>query len=163
MTPKFSASQQFRHALGHFTTGVTIITTTDRNGRPVGITANSFNSVSLDPQLVLWSLSTNTSSFKAFNESNQFAIHVLGEHQQALSSKFATPKSDRFAGLNYDTGMNGLPLLPDYLALFQCEVAHRYNGGDHIIMVGRVLHFDTQKGEPLLFHRGDYAQLAASA
>ncbi len=163
MSTDISPAKKFRQALGQFTTGVTVITTCDGEQRPVGITVNSFNSVSLEPQLVLWSLSNHTNSSEAFRQSDHFAIHVLNSGQQALSNTFATSNIDRFAGLSCRHGVKGSPILPDYLAVFQCQVKHRYQGGDHTIMVGEVLDFDMREDEPLVFHGGAYTKLAASA
>lgn len=153
-------TQAFRTALGSFATGVTIVTTCDAKGAPVGMTASSFNSVSLEPPLVLWSIDKNANCFDVFNACSHFAIHVLGEQQQALSDLFGRPSpADKFARLNTRAGIHGSPILPDYNSLFECQLAHRYEGGDHIIMVGQVTRFDQRPGNPLLFHGGQYRQL----
>lgn len=148
----------FRNALGQFATGVTIITTRDDNAQPVGLTANSFSSVSLDPPLVLWSLAKSANSVPVFNQAEHFAIHVLSNEQVDLSNKFASRGEDKFAGVDLDEGIAELPLLTDYAARFQCKKAYEYDGGDHIIYVGEVLDFAQTEVAPLLFHGGRYAE-----
>ena len=151
---------EFRKHLGKFPTGVTIVTTSDQQGTPVGMTANSFNSVSLNPPLVLWSIDRSAGCFDAFNESDYFAIHVLGEHQQELSNLFARRGVDRFKDVHTSNGIGCVPLLKDYSVRFECQVEHRYDGGDHVIMVGKVLDMDLKDGvKPLIFHDGQYAAL----
>lgn len=150
----------FRNALGSFATGVTIVTTTDTQGLPVGMTASSFNSVSLEPPLVLWSIDKNANCFDVFNQCNHFAIHVLAEQQQPLSDLFGRPgPQNKFAQINTTKGLHGSPILPEYNSLFECTLEHRYEGGDHVILVGRVHRFDQRHGNPLLFHGGRYRHL----
>ncbi|WP_390618422.1 flavin reductase family protein [Maricurvus nonylphenolicus] len=153
-------SREFRNALGQFATGVTIVTTKDFQGQAVGMTANSFSSLSLEPPLVLWSIAKTSSNYTAFVETNDFAIHILNSEQQDLCGQFARKDIDRFAGVSTETNAAGTPLLTEYLARFQCTTEHRYEGGDHIILVGRVNQLDTQAGEPLLFYKGSFEQLA---
>ena len=148
----------FRDALGAFATGVTIVTTTDAAGAPVGVTASSFNSVSLDPPLVLWSLAKTSGSRDAFCSSGHFAIHVLGESQEGVSNRFARPGTDKFSDVGWSAGDAGSPLLNDYAAAFQCRTRYQYEGGDHIILVGEVVAFDVRDQAPLLFHAGRYAE-----
>ena len=155
------APQTLRQALGQFPTGVTVITTLDRAEQPTGMTASSFNSLSLSPPLVLWSIDKHTGCFDAFSQCQHFAIHTLTSSQQALSNRFAKRGLNKFEGLNYDIGLGAVPLLGEYCARFQCRVEHRYDGGDHIIIVGRVQQLDQQPEQaPLVFHRGRYAALA---
>ena len=146
----------FRQALGCFATGVTIVTTRGPDGRDVGLTANSFNSVSLDPPLVLWSLNNNSSSLPAFVDGGAFAVHVLAASQQSLSDRFASRSPDRFSGLAVDRGIDDTPLLKGCAALFQCRLAFRYDGGDHQILVGEVIHFEHTDDAPLIYHGGAY-------
>lgn len=150
---------KLRKTLGRFATGVTIMTTRDSVGNPVGMTANSFNSLSLDPPLVLWSIAKSSSNFEVFNEADHFAVHVLHEDQEQLSNQFATKDIDRFENVDHEQGDDGLPVLKDYHARFQCEVASRYDGGDHIIMVGHVKNVEESEGKPLMFYQGRYARL----
>lgn len=157
-TPQID-SKEFRNALGQFATGVTVITALDKDGNNVGMTANSFSSVSLDPMLVLWSLAKTAKTFDTFNETERFAIHVLNSEQQVISNQFASRSGDRFDGIQYTKGHGGVPVLSDYSAVFQCEIESRFEGGDHIILVGRVIDLDNKCQPPLIFHAGQYADL----
>ena len=157
MTPEEHSARDFRGALGQFATGVTVITTIDNDDQPVGVTASSFNSVSLDPPLVLWSLAKTARSMLAFERSGFFCVHVLGASQEALSARFATPGSDKFADQEWSSGHGGVPLLPNCAARFQCKTTHKYEGGDHVIFVGEVLDFEKSEEPPLVFHGGQYA------
>lgn len=148
----------FREALATFATGVTIVTTIDDAGNPVGVTASSFNSVSLDPPLILWSLAKNSLSRDAFSRSGHFAIHVLSASQEAMSGRFARRGDDKFAGVAWRAGMLRSPILTDYAALFECRVRHEYEGGDHVILVGEVVAHDARDVAPLIFHGGRYAE-----
>ncbi|VAV89317.1 Nitrilotriacetate monooxygenase component B [hydrothermal vent metagenome] len=150
--------QEFRSALGSFATGVTVVTSADKDGAPVGVTASSFNSVSLDPPLVLWSLAKSSLSSETFCSSGHFAIHVLSASQEELSNSFAKSGADKFAEVNWSPGTLGSPLMDDYAALFQCKTLHQYEGGDHVILVGEVVEFDQKDQAPLLFHGGRYAE-----
>jgi 3-hydroxy-9,10-secoandrosta-1,3,5(10)-triene-9,17-dione monooxygenase reductase component len=150
----------FRNALGSFVTGVTIITTRDAAGKGVGMTANSFSSVSLAPPLVLWSIGKTATCFDAFDTATHFAVHVLHSGQEQLSRHFATKSPDKFAEIPSEIGAGNTPLLTDYSARFVCAMEHRYAGGDHIILVGRVLDFDNREREPLVFFKGQYKALA---
>jgi len=151
----------FRRVLGHFATGVTVITTRDADGRPIGMTASSFNSVSLDPPLVLWSLARQASSHAAFASARYWAVHVLAEEQETLSRRFSSRDIDRFAGLDWLAGHGGTPLLAGCAARFECEIASLYDGGDHTIFLGRVLAVEQgEAAKPLVFHGGRYRHLA---
>jgi len=152
-------SKDFREALGRFATGVTIVTAADREGAPVGVTVSSYNSVSLDPPLVLWSLAKTSRSLEAFREAKAYVIHVLGRHQQDLALHFAKAGTDKFSGLELDRNGEGAPLIADCAAHFECVPVHMYDGGDHVIFVGEVLRFDKRDVAPLLFHRGQFAGL----
>ncbi len=143
-----------RAALGRYATGVTVVTTTGDRG-PVGITANSFTSVSLDPPLVLWCPARNSARFSAFAAARHFAIHVLAADQLDLCRRFARAGGD-FAGLDIGATPEGLPLLPGCLARFDCSAEAAHEGGDHAILVGRVLRVAMRDGEPLLFWGGRY-------
>lgn len=149
--------RSFRDALGTFTTGVTIVTTRDAAGSDIGLTANSFNSVSLDPPLVLWSLAKSSLSLQAFVEAKYFAVHILAADQQPLSDLFAKRGADKFAGLAPRRGHGDVPLLDGCAARFECETAFRYDGGDHEIFVGKVITFEHFNRPPLAFLGGKYA------
>lgn len=151
-------SHEFRDALGCFPTGVAVVTAPDGAGDFVGVTANSFNSVSLDPPLVLWSLAKTSHSYGAFVEGGWFAINILCSTQVDLSRRFASRGTDKFAGVEVTRGLGGVALLPGCAARFQCRTYAIYEGGDHEIFVGEVLDFDYSGRPPLVFHRGDYAR-----
>jgi 3-hydroxy-9,10-secoandrosta-1,3,5(10)-triene-9,17-dione monooxygenase reductase component len=155
-TPHFG-THSLREALGSFATGVTIVTTVDQAGRDIGLTANSFNSVSLEPPMVLWSLAKTSLSLAAFKQCNYFAVHVLSVDQEKLSNLFATRGADKFVGIEIERGHGGTPLLPGCAVRFQCRTAFAYEGGDHEIFVGEVLDFDDFKRPPLVFQGGKYA------
>ena len=150
-----------RDALGLFVTGVTIITTTGADGQPVGLTANSFNSVSLDPPLVLWSIGAHSRSLTAFAEANHFAVHILGEEQIELSQRFARSGADKFASLPVSKGLGGVPLLEGCAARLECSIYDRHSAGDHVIYLGEVQRLvHNQNARPLVYHGGQYAELA---
>ena len=149
--------QDFRAALGLFATGVTIVTARAADGTPVGLTANSFNSVSLTPPLVLWSLSLQTGSMAAFATGSHYAIHILAAEQRELAERFATRGADRFAGLDWRPGVGGVPLLDGAAAVLECHNRSRYEEGDHVIFVGEVESCARRAGaQPLIFHGGRY-------
>ncbi|MEX1004909.1 MAG: flavin reductase family protein [Acidimicrobiia bacterium] len=127
-----------REAFGEFVTGVTVVTTLDRDGEPSGLTVNSFSSLSLDPPLALFSLGRSSNTFEAFEAHNGFVIHVLGADQIDLATQFATREADRFDGVEWTEGIDGLPVIADTLASFECSREHTYEGGDHLILVGRI-------------------------
>lgn len=151
--------QDFRNALGSFVTGVTIVTARDEAGRPFGLTANSFNSVSLDPPMVLWSLSLHSGSLPVFRDATSWAVHVLAADQQAMSDRFATPGADKFTGLALDDGPEGAPRIPGYAARFGCCARFEYEGGDHAIFLGEVVDFDRREVDPLIYHGGRYGRV----
>ena len=152
--------RDFRNALGTFATGVTIITALTAEGKPYGLTCNSFASVSLNPPLVLWSLGMFSNGLSTFQNASHFVVHVLGASQQALSNKFAKSSEDKFAGIEWKPGLGGAPVLADNVACFQCRAANRYYGGDHIIFLGAVEAYSYNRQEPLLFARGGYGRFA---
>ena len=149
-------SEKFRKALGCFATGIAVVTSVDKDGAPIGMTVNSFNSVSLDPPLVLWSIANDSTRIEQFVNAKYFAVNILAEHQEDMSVRFATRGIDRFAGLKTMTGTGGIPRLPDYAACFECETEFQHEGGDHTIIVGRVIAFDDHATDPLIFYRGHY-------
>jgi 3-hydroxy-9,10-secoandrosta-1,3,5(10)-triene-9,17-dione monooxygenase reductase component len=149
--------KQFRSALGAFTTGVTVVTTRDGAGADVGLTANSFNSVSLDPPMVLWSLAKTSGSLQAFVDNGHFAVHILSNRQEETSQRFARRGIDKFEGQTLTRGVAAVPLLSGCSARFECRTAYRYEGGDHVIFVGEVLNFENFGLPPLVFQSGSYA------
>ena len=152
--------REFRNALGAFATGVTIITSRAADGTPVGITASSFNSVSLDPPMVLWSLARSALSLPAFEHSAHWAVHVLGAGQEDLAMRFARSGADKFAGLDVGAGAGGAPLLEGCAARFVCATEQIVDGGDHRVFLGRVLQCEHAAQAPLVFHAGGFADLS---
>jgi flavin reductase (DIM6/NTAB) family NADH-FMN oxidoreductase RutF/DNA-binding MarR family transcriptional regulator len=157
-SPSFDA-RAFRRALGNFATGVTVVTAQSADGIKVGVTANSFNSVSLDPPLVLWSIDKRSGSYDVFNAASHFAVNILSVNQIHLSNQFAKNNSDKFAGVTYTTGIGNAPLLPDCSARFQCEKYQQIDAGDHWILIGKVVAFDDFGEAPLVYHQGVYANV----
>jgi flavin reductase (DIM6/NTAB) family NADH-FMN oxidoreductase RutF len=150
--------RDFRNALGTYATGVTIITAAGIDGKPYGLTCNSFASVSLNPPLVLWSLVLYSSSLSVFQNAGHFAVNVLGASQQALANKFAKSSEDKFVGVEWTPGVGNAPLLKNSVANFQCRAVNRYYGGDHVIFLGAVEAYAYNRNEPLLFARGGYGR-----
>jgi flavin reductase (DIM6/NTAB) family NADH-FMN oxidoreductase RutF len=150
--------RDFRNALGTYGTGVTIITAMASDGKPYGITCNSFASVSLNPPLVLWSLGVYSSSLSVFQNASHFTVHVLGTSQQALANKFANSSEDKFADVDWTPGLGNAPVLAESVANFQCRSVNRYYGGDHVIFLGAVEAYAYNAKEPLLFARGAYGR-----
>jgi flavin reductase (DIM6/NTAB) family NADH-FMN oxidoreductase RutF len=154
---------ELRHCLGMFPTGVTIITTCDHAGRPVGVTANSFNSVSLEPPLVLWSLRTSSHSLPAFRRAGRFAINILGQQHRELSSTFARGGPDKWQGIDYVEGWTGVPVLPGSAGIIECRSYSEHLAGDHMIFIGQVVRLEIQAtDDPLVFFRGRYRALSAA-
>src|SRR6201981_67773 len=154
--------RDFRNALGTYATGVTIITAAGADGKPVGLTCNSFASVSLNPPLVLWSLVLYSSSLNAFQNASHFAVNVLGVSQQALANKFAKSSDDKLIGVEWKPGLGKAPLLAEAVANFQCRSVNRYYGGDHVIFLGAVEAYAYNHSEPLLFARGRYGRFLSA-
>ena len=146
----------FRRALGHFATGVTIITAT-HEGQLVGVTANSFSSVSLDPPLILWSLGKTSQSLALFQKASHFAVNVLAADQMELASRFARSGADKFAGVTWVAGSaGGAPLFPGTAATFECSTHEFIDAGDHYILLGKVEHYSRAERDLLLFAQGRY-------
>lgn len=154
--PAFS-NAEFRTALGMFATGVTIVTARTAGGVLVGLTANSFNSVSLSPPLVLWSLAQSAASMAAFSAGSHYAINILSADQQDLARQFAAKGVDRFSGVKFEIGVSGAPLIEGAAATFECFNRSRYEEGDHVIFVGEVERCQHRAGaSPLLYHGGKF-------
>lgn len=153
-------TKKFRDALGHFATGVCVITTTPAQGVPIGMTINSFTSVSLEPALVLWSIQNNSECFDVFSRADKFAINVLSRQQEAHSRFYAKKGRHELDASHYCLGRTGSPILREALTRLECRTWARYPGGDHLILVGEVLEFSARpSGQPLLFHKGQYAEI----
>jgi flavin reductase (DIM6/NTAB) family NADH-FMN oxidoreductase RutF len=156
-TPDAATARQFRAALGNFATGVTLVTAASPTG-PMGFTANSFSSVSLDPPLVLWSAARSSSRFATFADARFYTIHVLGAEQAPLIARFARG-GDGFTGLPDIRSPDGVPLLDAPLARFDCEQYATYDGGDHLMILGRVLRAAGREGDPLVFAQGHFVSV----
>ncbi len=148
-----------RNVLGCYATGVAVVTALGDENRPVGMTINSFSSVSLDPPLVLWSIGLKSPSYSAFMEHPGFAINILEAGCKDLSLNFATPSEDKFRDVSWRSGEFGSPVLMDALATLECRTEDRIRSGDHEIFIGRVLQIDQKEGDPLIFHRGSFAEI----
>jgi flavin reductase (DIM6/NTAB) family NADH-FMN oxidoreductase RutF len=150
--------RDLRNVLGSFTTGVVVVTANDPDGQPAGLTVNSFNTVSLDPALILWSLSLKAPSLAAFRSSEYFAINILSEDQEHVGRQFATPALDKFKDIEITTGITGVPILAD-TTHFECRTYARYPGGDHEIYLGEIISFQDRLQAPLVFYRGSFRRL----
>ena len=151
--------QALRQVLGRFATGVTIVTCLDEQGQRLGLTANSFNALSLDPPLVLWSLRQASPSLPAFRAAQHFAVNILAESQVDLSRRFASRLPDKFAEGGWSDGTGGAPVLSGAAAVLECETAQIHDAGDHVLFIGRVLRLADLATPPLLFHGGHYHML----
>lgn len=150
-----SESRRFRHALGSFVTGVAIVTAKPGDAAPVGMTINSFSSVSLDPPLVLWSLRREAWSYDRFRNAGHFVVNVLAAHQDGLAKQFARPVDDRFEGVDFTCNAHGAPCLSSSIACFECVTENTIDAGDHVIFIGRVENFTHSDDIPLVFCRGN--------
>jgi flavin reductase (DIM6/NTAB) family NADH-FMN oxidoreductase RutF len=156
--------RSFRRALGSFATGVTVVTSADTKGGPVGVTVSSFSSVSLDPPLVLFCLGEKTSTLNAFKEWGHYVIHVLSDKQRELSILFANKKGDKFADVDYEKNAHGCPVIAGCLASLECKAEKIVEAGDHFIFVGRVEKISfAAGGQPLVYFRGAYSGLGEGA
>lgn len=149
-----------RDCLGQFATGITVIACQDQQGALQGVTANSFSSVSLSPPLILWSIDKGSDTLQAFLDAEHFSVSVLSADQQDLSNHFAQSDSGLFEGVALAPSVTGAPILAGALASLECRTHQIVEAGDHYIIIGAVLQFETAAGAPLLFHRGQYARLA---
>ncbi len=156
--------EDFREALGCFATGVTVITAVGPRGELIGITVNSFNSVSLDPPLILFSPNRRAYSLRSFLSTQAFAVNILRAGQEKISDRFARALEDKFSGIDHELWDSGCPILTAALASFECKIRHTYHGGDHVIFVGEVLRLcHDPEGQPLLFHGGKYRGVTGDA
>ena len=149
----------FRAVLGRFASGVTVVTTTDRRGRDVGMTVSAFSSLSLDPPLVLVCIGHAASIYGVLSKATCFTVNILSSRQEALARRFAETNPNRFEGIGFDRGENGAAILHEVLGYLECNVVARHEEGDHDIIVGSVEVAEATQGRPLLYYRGGYAQL----
>jgi len=153
---------EFRRVMGHFATGVTVVTSHDGAGKLGGLTANSVASVSLDPPLVLVCVDKKSDSYPLFAASQTFAVNILANEQETLSRRFAKSGGDKFTGVGYRIGTTGCPLLTDTIAFLDCKVRHTFEAGDHTIYVGEAVEIAVDsEADPLLYFRGGYRNLSA--
>jgi flavin reductase (DIM6/NTAB) family NADH-FMN oxidoreductase RutF len=152
-------ANELRRVLGHFPTGVSVITTQDKLGAPHGLTVNALTSVSLAPPLLLICIDKKSDTYPCFEESRVFTVNILADDQEPLSRKFAVSGGDKFESVSYRVGANGAPILDGALAYLECRVTAAYDGGDHTIYVGAIERAETGSGRPLLFYRGSYFTL----
>lgn len=155
LPPNFD-SQHFRQALSQFATGVTVITTRLADGTYLGLTASSFNSVSLDPPLVLWSLNNAAKSMPVFSGNSHYVINVLSAQQTDLATQFSSRMENRFEGVDFHLSRSGHPILNGVSAWFECNNRSRYPEGDHVIFVGEVEQCAFESQTPLIYHNGAY-------
>lgn len=153
------SKDEFRHALGRFASGVTVITTVDKRGHRHGITVSAFCSVSLAPPLILICIEKNTGSHHAFEENEFFAVNILREDQQHYSDRFASHLPDKFDGIEFDENERGIPILKDVLVNLECRRVNANPGGDHTIYVGEIERAHITDGNPLVYFHGNYRQL----
>ncbi len=149
----------FKRALGQFASGVTIVTSRDQRGEPVGLTVSAFCSVSLAPPLVLVCVDERSSAVSAIGESGRFGVSLLAEHQEDISNRFARPDNDKFAGLKLIQSPSGTMLIPQALAQLDCRLVTPHVAGDHTLFVGEVEYLDVSPGRPLLYHAAGYRRL----
>ncbi|MEE2654761.1 MAG: flavin reductase family protein [Pseudomonadota bacterium] len=154
--------REFRNTVGCFATGITIITTIDVDGSPIGLTANSFTSVSLDPPMVLFCLDRKVASFESFAVGKHFAVNILAAHQEEVSNRFAQSGPEKWQGVDYDTWDNAVPIIPECLANMECCGHSIIDAGDHVIVVGEVVKIASANEDvkPILYYRGGYKEIA---
>lgn len=154
--------RRFRNALGCFATGVTIVTAASDDGDPIGMTVSSFNSVSLDPPLVLFSIARSARSLSVLEQASGYAVNVLATQQMDLSNRFARAGEEKWEGVDYRVGWGNAPLLEGALATFECEPYSVTDGGDHLVFMGRVVRHEANlEGDPLVYFRGGYRSVVA--
>jgi flavin reductase (DIM6/NTAB) family NADH-FMN oxidoreductase RutF len=150
---------ELRRVMGHFATGVTVITTYSKEGKLHGLTANAVSSLSLDPPLLIICVDKKADSYSCFEESSVFTVNILSDEQEDLSRRFAVSGGEKFEGVAYRRGANGAPILSGALAHLECRLYASYEGGDHTIHLGLIEEAETREGKPLLFFRGGYREI----
>ena len=168
IAPRISEADIYDHralraALGHYATGVAVVTAVGPDGHPAGMTINSFGSLSLDPPLILWCLDRRSASLATFTSADHFAVNVLAADQEQVARRFAARGQDRFCGLRWHRGPNGLPVLDDGLGVFICRRNRHIHGGDHVIVIGHLEKYQITQGQsPLVFYTGRYLNVRAA-
>lgn len=154
--------QQFKQAMGNYPTGVTVVTTFTEDHTPVGLTVNSFASVSLDPTLILWSIDKKSSLLDVFVKAEKFAVNILAEDQADICTLFATKVEDRFGQCEWETSAHDLPILSSVQSQLECKMFQQVDAGDHIIFIGDVLSIHNEDKNPLLYHRRHFGAIPGS-
>lgn len=154
----------FKEAMGNYPTGVTVVTAIDEEGNPMGLTVNSFASVSLEPLLILWSIDKRVSTYGAFKKVDKFAVNILAENQAEIASLFAsrTSNPERFGNSDWDLSKYNLPIIKDTMATMQCKTFKQIEAGDHTILIGEISKISVEKKSPLVYHRRKMGALPAS-
>lgn len=152
-------SRNLRQALGSFPTGVTVVSCLDKNNNPLGFTANSFTSVSLDPQLISICIDKESFNIDTFSITEHFAVSILSESQQSISTTFATPNEERFKNIDWRSEDTGSPIISNAVAWFDCKTEQVVDAGDHLILIGKIITFDSSPKTPLMYLRGNYVNL----
>jgi flavin reductase (DIM6/NTAB) family NADH-FMN oxidoreductase RutF len=149
----------FKAVMGNYPTGVTVVTTVNENGVPLGLTVNSFASVSVDPLLILWSIDKRVSSYQEFIRTDKFAVHILASNQGDICSLFATKGTDRFANCRWERSVAGLPIIEGAAGVLQCKTFKTIEAGDHTILIGKVIDIQNYNKEPLLYHKRKFGEI----
>lgn len=149
----------FKEVMGNYPTGVTVVTTVDESGTPLGLTVNSFASVSIDPLLILWSIDKNVSSYEPFSKTDKFAVHVLADDQADICSLFAMKGTDRFGSCEWKLSEHNLPIIAGASGVLQCKTFKTIDAGDHTILIGEVIDIKNYKKDPLLYHRRKFGKI----
>lgn len=153
---------KFREAMANYPTGVSVVTTTDKDNNPTGLTVNSFASVSLDPLLILWSIDNNVSTYDKFMEVDKFTVNILAENQAEIATLFASSESDRFTNCEWNFSKDNLPIISGAMTSLQCNVFNKIEAGDHIIFIGEIFDINVTKKAPLLYHNRKMGPLPAA-
>ena len=161
MTKTIEKANIFKKIMGQYPTGVTIVTTMDENKNPVGLTVNSFASVSIDPLMVLWCIDKRSSALNAFLQGGKYAVHTLAVDQAEACWAFAGKEKDRFSKVQWETSSNGLPIIKDSLGIFECKTINKIDAGDHFILLGEVIDLSVNEKEPLLYYNRNVAGIPA--
>ena len=152
-----------RDAMGHFATGVTVVTALDPNGDFMGMTVNSFSSVSLDPPLILWSIGKGNFGYESYQHAERFCVNVLASDQGDLALRFARAEKDKFQDIAVRSGLGGVPMIENCRAYFECTRETIYPGGDHVVLIGRVERSERSSRKPLIFYTGRFFDLPGRA
>jgi flavin reductase (DIM6/NTAB) family NADH-FMN oxidoreductase RutF len=150
---------KFKEVMGNYPTGVTVVTTVDESGTPLGLTVNSFASVSLDPMLILWSIDKRVSTYNIFIQTDKFAVHVLAGNQGDICSLFATKGTDRFGSCEWKLSEHNLPVIAGTAGVLQCKTFKTVEAGDHMILIGEVIDIQSDNKAPLLYHKRKFGEI----